>query len=91
MRNIYITLHEEDKEFLISLLNNSHLSYLIKYIQQSEKSLENKEFILFSLREDDAEEVIGQLAWEAKFSNAMQKALRIDKIATIIGEAICEI
>ncbi len=71
----------EDKEFLIELLSKTYLSHLIKRIQKAELSPECEEYVLCDLSRHDAEELLGQLAFEANNCKNKQRATRINEIA----------
>ena len=76
-----IEFRTKDKEFLIELLSKTHLSYLIKYIQKAELSPECEEYVLCDLSKHDAEELLGQLAFEANNCKNKQKSTHINEIA----------
>ena len=76
-----IEFRTEDKDFLIELLSKSYLSYLIKHIQKAKLSPECEEYVLCDLSKHGAEELLGQLAFEANNCKNKQKSMRINEIA----------
>ena len=76
-----IEFRAEDREFLTKLLNKTHLSYLIECIQKAKISPECTEYVLCNLSKYDAEEILGQLAFEANNCKSKQKSIRINEIA----------
>jgi hypothetical protein len=76
-----LELYKSDKEFLIELLDMTHLMGLIKTINKASVHQECEEFILWKIDNTDAEDLLGQLAFEANHCASKNTCRRIDDIA----------
>lgn len=74
-------LYKEDQYFMIDLLHHTHLTGLIKNIRRAKISQECDEFILCKLALNDAEELVGQLSFEANHNMNKRVAQRSSEIA----------
>ena len=79
-----IEVWKSDQAFLLKLLKRTHLSRIIYNIQSAEISTECDEFVLFKLTKRDAEELTGQLSFEANHSRSENTSVRACSIAESI-------
>ena len=79
-----IELYKEDQEFIIGLLNRTHLMGIIKNIRLATVHPECDEFILCELTTYDAEELVGQLSFEANHNRKKRVSCRASDIADSI-------
>lgn len=79
-----IELYKADQEFLIDILHHSHLRGIIKNIQQAVAHPECNEFILCELKQNDVEELVGQLSFEANHNRSKRIAQWADDIADFL-------
>ncbi len=77
-------LYKEDQDFIINLLHKTHLTGIIKNIRHATISHECDEFILCKLTSHDAEELAGQLSFEANHNKIKSVARRASDIAESI-------
>jgi hypothetical protein len=75
---------KSDKQFIINLLKRTHLRGMISSIQEAETSSECDEFVVFELSKLDAEELVGQLSFEANHNKNKSTAARACDIADSI-------
>lgn len=73
-----------DKQFIVNLLKRTHLSGIINNIRAAEVSSECDEFVIFELSKHDAEELVGQLSFEANHNKNKSAAARACDIAESI-------
>jgi hypothetical protein len=85
---MHLELYASDSEFLIKLLDKTHLMRLIETIRQANTHPEHKDFILWELDQSDAQELLGQLAFEANHCRSKSKAMRINDIADQVENQI---
>jgi hypothetical protein len=78
---MYLELYASDSEFLIELLDKTHVMTLIETIRQAGINPEHEDFILWELDMNDAKELLGQLSFEANHCKSKTKAIRINDIA----------
>ena len=86
MRNskMMLELYKEDQNFIIDLPYNTHLTGIIKNIRHAIVSPECDEFILCKLTLRDAEELAGQLSFEANHNRKKSVADRACDIAEMV-------
>jgi hypothetical protein len=76
-----LELYKSDREFLIELLDMTHLMGLIKTINKAPAHKECKAYIVWKIDHKDAQDLLGQLAFEANHSTSKKNSRRIDEIA----------
>ena len=81
---MWIEIHEDDWQFLMKLLKKTHLKDLIKDIEKATKHPDCDEFIVFELPTHEAEELVGQLSFEANHTRSNIKFERTCAIADSI-------
>ena len=81
---MWVELHENDEQFLIKLLEKTHLKDLIKNIEKATPHPDCDEFIVFELSVHEAEELVGQLSFEANHTRSNNKFERACAIADSI-------
>jgi hypothetical protein len=76
-----LELYKSDKNFLIELLDMTHLMGLIKTINQASVHQQCQDFILWEIDSPDANDLLGQLAFEANHCTNRKISRRINEIA----------
>jgi len=79
-----LELYEDDRDFIIGLLRNTHLMGLRKNFREAMTNPECNEMILCELSQTDAEELVGQLSFEANHNRRKSVSERADSIADSI-------
>ena len=84
-----IELYEYDRQFLIDILQKTHLRALIKNLTQAKTHPDCEDMILCQLSAHDAKELMGQLCFEANHSRSKKVIEHADAIAESIECQIC--
>ena len=85
---MHLELYASDSEFLIELLDKTHLTSLIETIRKANRHPEYNDFILWELGQSEAQELLGQLSFEANHCRSKTKAMRINDIADQVENQI---
>ena len=85
---IIIELYKYERDLLVSLVHHTHLSALITVFNNASRHPDNNEMIVCKLSVSNAEELVGQLCFEANHSN--NKRL-IEDVDAIIETIECQI
>lgn len=83
-----IELFEEDRDFIIGLLHNTHLAGIIKNLRQATRHPECDEYVICKLNLSDMEDLAGQLSFEANHNRKKRVAERACDIADSIENQI---
>ena len=85
---MYLRLHKGNIKFLSKVLEYTHLTALIDTLSQAEIDPEYEGFVLWEISQYDAEDLLGQLSFEANHCRNSTKAMRINDIADSVENAI---